>query len=219
MFRCLGKPFGLNDLKSQLPKKEESRRHEVPIAIIDDEPFPYTAQLIQHDFNVKEIGDINDINAIHSYSVILCDIKGVGKAFGSKFEGAHVIEEIKRYYPSKILIAYTSYQFDPTYNKYFQLCDFTLKKDMDSDTWVTSLDKAVNISQDPVAQWQKIRKSLLDCDINILDLVKLEDAFVRRMLNLDDRLDYDKIAKTLPGDAKQIALNFTANLIFRLVAG
>ena len=165
------------------------------------------------------LGDIKDINAVHSYSVILCDIKGVGKSFGSKYEGAHVIEEIRRYYPSKILIAYTSHQFDPTYNKFFNLCDFTLKKDIDSDDWVTSLDKAVRMAQDPIAQWQKVRMSLLNHDINIFDLVKLEDAFVKKMLNIDKNFNFDKISKNLPNDAKQIVLNFASSLIFKALIG
>ena len=219
MFYSFGKPLGLNDLKSKIIEKKEFKRHEVPVAIIDDEPFPYTSAIRKHDFNVKEIGDIKDINAVHSYSVILCDIKGVGKSFGSKYEGAHVIEEIRRYYPSKILIAYTSHQFDPTYNKFFNLCDFTLKKDIDSDDWVTSLDKAVRMAQDPIAQWQKVRMSLLNHDINIFDLVKLEDAFVKKMLNIDKNFNFDKISKNLPNDAKQIVLNFASSLIFKALIG
>ncbi len=219
MFKYIGKPLGLNDLKSKSFENSELKRHEVPIAIIDDEPFPYTSAIIKHDFNVKEIGDIKDINAVQSYSVVLCDIKGVGKSFGSKFEGAHVIEEIKRYYPSKVLIAYTSHQFDPTYNRFFQLCDFTLKKDIDSDDWVACLDKAIHMAQDPITQWKKVRQSLLNQDINVLDLVLLEDAFVRKITNIDNNFNYSKIVKNLPTDAKQIVLNFAANLLFKAVIG
>jgi hypothetical protein len=219
MFIHFGKPLGLHNLKSKSFDKNDLKRHEAPIAIIDDEPFPYTAAIRKHDFNVKEIGDIKDINAVQSYSVILCDIKGVGKSFGSKYEGAHVIEEIKRYYPSKVLIAYTSHQFDPTYNKFFQLCDFTLKKDIDSDDWVTCLDKAIHMAQDPITQWNKVRQSLLTQDINILDLVLLEDAFVRKILNIDNNFNYSKIVKNLPSDAKQVILNFASNLLFNAVMG
>lgn len=219
MFFYFGKPLGLNDLKTKIVDEKDFKRHEVPIAIIDDEPFPYTSAMRKHDFNVKEIGDIKDINAVQSYSVVLCDIKGVGKSFGSKYEGAHVIEEIRRYYPSKILIAYTSHQFDPTYNKFFQLCDFTLKKDIDSDDWVASLDRAVRMAQDPIAQWQKVRRSLLNYEINILDLVLLEDAFVKKILNIESDFNYRKFSKNLPNDAKQIVLNFASNMLFKALIG
>lgn len=219
MFFYVGKPQGVAELRRRNLTSFSRPRHEIPIAVIDDEPFPYSDILRKHDFNIKELGDPTDIKAVASYSIVLVDIKGVGKHFGSKYEGGHVIEEVKRYFPSKIVIAYTAYQLDPSYNRFFQLCDSSLKKDIDSDAWVDALDSAVRKVQDPIFQWKRIRKSLVDLDVDAFDIARLEDEFVISLAKPNAKFASNKVLKELSDDAKQIVLNFAASALFKSIVG
>ena len=60
-----------------------------------------------------EYDDIQDLNMLASYDLIISDIKGVGKYFDSEFEGAFLLSELKKMYPYKSFAAYTGSAYDP----------------------------------------------------------------------------------------------------------
>ena len=219
MFISIGRPKNILELKTIGIPYKGTDRERIPIAVIDDEPFEYLDILRHHDFNIKTFNDITDIKAVHTYAIVLCDIKGIGKAFNSKFEGAHIISEMRKYYPAKIIIAYSGHQFDPSYNKYFQMSDFVLKKDIDSDDWIEKLDEALRIAVDPINQWYRIRDYLLSHEIPLYTLLKLEDEYVKRILNNTSKFPSDKILTSLPQDVKTVLLNFTSSILFKILIG
>ena len=107
MFIHFGKPNKLGDIgQTQLEVAELKRRFD--IGVLDDEPFVQANALRAHGFRIVELGgDIKSVEQVASYPIVVCDIKGVGRAFGSKYEGAHVLSEIRKAYPDKYLIAFT----------------------------------------------------------------------------------------------------------------
>ena len=217
-FLLIGKPKTIFELKS-ISKTDFIDRRSVKIAVIDDEPFIYKDILLRHDFDIREIGDPNDIKALEAYDIVLCDIKGVGKHFHSSFEGGHLIKEIKARYPSKIIVAYTGQQFDATYNQFYKISDFTLKKDISGDEWVDYLDKAVKQVVDPMEQWVRLRKLLIKHEVSSLQLMYIEDGFVKKHLGQDDRFPSGKVLKLLAPELKAVLNGFVANLIFKAVVG
>ncbi len=120
MFLHLGEPKSIKDLNKPSLKLNKIDRIKVPILVIDDNEFEYLDHLKNHRFDITYFNDIQSIESVKEYEVILCDINGVGKIFDSKFEGAHVISELYKKYPFKTIIAYTGYTHDPTYNKFFR---------------------------------------------------------------------------------------------------
>lgn len=193
MFLPIGKPKQLSDIPRDA-KQAASNRNQQPIAVIDDRPFTYASLLQSHGFVIRELGDINDLAAVESYSVIICDIKGVGKAFGSRYEGAHVAREIKKKYPDKYVIIFSSADFGAHYKRFFDHCDDVVKKDADSGAWVEALDIAIEVVSDPVKRWKRIRQILLEKDCPIMDTLLIEDAYVRSIQKknpsiLDKKLD------------------------------
>lgn len=155
MYFILGNPKTLQDLNGFNNISVGEMRKKTQIAVIDDEIFPKRNALIQHDYRIKEVGDLKDINAIEAYPIVLCDIKGVGGHFNSPFEGGHLIEEINKFYPNKVIIAYTGERFDPTYNRFFQIADRSIRKDAEVDEWIHILDDSLRIVNDPCEQWKK----------------------------------------------------------------
>ncbi|TGK87929.1 hypothetical protein EHQ24_01595 [Leptospira noumeaensis] len=213
MFFVIGRPKSLEDLKGIIEQNVGELRKNTSIAVIDDEPFISGNNLRDRDFNIKEIGDIKAIQSIASYPVVLCDIKGVGAAFKSEYEGGYIISEIVKYFPHKVVIAYTGERFDPTYNKFFQLCDFTMKKDSTLDEWADALDQAIKIAVNPINQWIKTRNRLLSMGISSINLIKIENAFVNSVITNENKFHNQKVLNILQADMKQIMLNLIANVI------
>ena len=219
MYISIGKNYTIKDLDGHVQINIGEYRPKTKICIIDDEIFPHTKFLNSHDYSVKEIGDINDIKAVEAYKIILCDIKGVGKSFNSKYEGGHIIEEINKYYPNKIIVAYTGERFDPTYNKFFLIADQSMKKDADGEQWLSVLDSMIEIANSPIAQWKKTRNKLLDLNISSFELIQLEHLFVQSYLEKEDKISKNKIINKLNPDIKTIILNLISSALFIMMIG
>lgn len=190
MYLKFRSPLNLSAIP-KIPFNASANRSQFPIAIIDNDPFPYTKELRAHGYSPTELGDINDFRAVAEYPIIACDIMGVGSNFGGSFQGAHVLGEIRRRYPSKFLIAYSGGTFGATYKKYWDMCDVFLRRDGGFEQWVGTLDTAIVALGNPVAHWLRIRKILLDSDTSAFEVFLLEEAYIRSILN-EDTYDLSK---------------------------
>ena len=161
MYLQLGTPKKLSDLKFSTLIESVERRG-TRIAVIDDEPFTRAAALRASGFDLIELGDIRSIESVSSYSVIICDIRGVGATFESKFEGAHVISEIRKIFPDKYLIAFTGMTYDATYNDKLAKADVSATKDIDTEAWTQILENGIREVTDPTRRWLRLdRKSVV----------------------------------------------------------
>jgi len=219
MYILVGKPKSASDLNTASYQLTKPKRSDVPIVIIDDQHVPYIEDLRYNGFNVMYINDLDQIESVKGFEIIICDIKGVGKKFKSKFEGAHVISEIRRVYPFKIVIGYTAYTLDASYNQYLSLADDIFKKDIDLDDWISHLDTAIELALNPIYKWKKISNYLLTNSIKTMDLVRLEDEYVRliqRKIRLDS-FPSKKLSNNLSDETKGIIKSFLNSLIIKLI--
>lgn len=148
----------------------------------------------------------------------MCDISGVGKKLGYDKEGAFIIREIHANYPSKRIIAYTSYTFDPEYNQFLSMADFVAPKDFGIDDWINVLDEQVRKSINPVSQWAKIRDYLLENGVSTLTIAKIEDKYVAAVNNRN----FDKLKTFVEGkDSKltSIVTDFLSSLCAKIILG
>jgi hypothetical protein len=217
MYFIIGSLRTIRDLNGHFDINVGKLRSQTRICVIDDEAFVPKNMLVQHDYQIKELGDINDINAVHTYQIILCDIKGVGRSFGSAFEGGHIIEEIHLYFPNKVIIAYTGERLDPTYNRFFQMADQSVKKDASADDWRNIIDGTIELVHSPIEQWKKTRRRLIDLDISSKDLIKVEDLYVSSHLNKSDLISDSKTIRVLQDDVKNVVLNVASSFIFSAI--
>ncbi|EGT4275288.1 hypothetical protein SMZ52_000574 [Cronobacter sakazakii] len=214
-----GKCYELDELNTIAPY-QVTNRSMVPIVCIDDQGMQYEEILRNHGFNLRVLEDIADIKAISDYPIVICDIKGVGKKFGSQFEGGHIIEEIHKNYPDKILISFSGHQFDARYNKFFKLCDYVLKKDIDSDQWVSVLDDTIKKVTTPIAQWKRIRSFLYDKEVSTRKVFELEQEFIAAMLTKDkSKFATQKTLDNLSQDTRTVITGFLSSLLFKMVIG
>lgn len=209
----------INELSLSTQTFKPAQRGEFKIAIVDDEVFLYLDQLRRLGFNITTYKDVTDLNMLYSYDVIISDIKGVGKDFNSEFEGAFLLRELKKKYPYKGFAAYTGSAFDIRINTF--LVDIQIiKKDITIDEWCNAIDSLIRNISDPKTVWNRIRKDLLDKEVSLLDLERLEDEFVDRVLNRNcdfSNFPSQKAKKHISTEALNLLSSIASNLLAKLL--
>lgn len=217
---CFPKPHDIFELKvHHIPLPPGKYRSQVKVVVIDDDGFPEEAVLRSHEFNVKVFNDIDDIRMVEAYDVVMCDIQGVGRSLGSSYEGAHIISEIHKFYPAKILISFSGIKFDTTYNKFFSLCDFNYSKNIDKEDWPDKLDLAIQKLLDPIQQWIKIRTYLLDNDVGLYKVLQLENDYVKSILKKSSFSPAESLINSLGPHIKDIVVSLAKSAVFRMLTG
>jgi len=213
--------YTANDLKELTVlnnmNKAELRRN-VEILVIDDENFSPEEHLQRIGFRVVHKKDIDNINDVAEYTVILCDIRGVGKTFGSKREGAFVIKEIKEKYPSKQVIAYTASSYDPSYTKDMNHADMTIQKGMALDDWVDAIDEQIKKAVDPIYQWERLRMELLQNGLSTIFVARLEDKYVQA-IKRKNFTTLEKLASSENQEVRGLICDFLASACVKFVSG
>lgn len=197
MYVLLGNPKTIDELRIKSLLKPAVRK-SVQILVIDDKEFPFLEILRTHNYSISKRDDLSNVRDVAEYDIILCDIRGVGKALGSRFEGAHLIKEIRTHYPQKAIIAYTAESLMAEYNDYLAHADFTLQKDIDLEQWIDSLDRAISLAADPASAWRRTRLHLLADNIPIHLVMRLEDEFVKHAENKQSVFPSTRLSSNLP---------------------
>lgn len=211
--------YSIKDIEiSEILKRDRINdlRKKTDILIIDDEEFGPQSFLEKNNYRFTNKKDVDNIRDASEYPIILCDIRGVGQNLSKKYEGAFLISEIKKNYPDKVVLAYTASQYDATYNNYLIKADGVLTKNMATEDWLETLDKFIYLISDPVYQWKKFRNLLLDNDVQVLEVAKYENVFVKSYMKGDFK-DFENLAKNLDGETKALFTKFIANVLVDLV--
>ena len=174
----VGKRLSLNDIKF-MPQNKAKSRSLMEIAVIDDEKFKDAQALTKNGFRITELGDISDIKSVSEYSIVVCDIRGVGKSFQTKHGAGFVISEIKQRYPDKYIIVYSGSAVDPTYKRYLDKCDDSIRKSADVAEWTNTLDVAIEEMANPTKRWKRLRTIFLNSDMELYDVFLFEQAYIK----------------------------------------
>lgn len=205
----------LNGLNTLEGIDEKKLRENTSILIIDNEDFPLEEALSSLGFRLKKKNGNEEnfcINDYAEYDIVLCDISGVGQHLSSKYEGAFLANEIKKAYPNKIVISYTSTSYSPQYYQFQQFLDGIIPKGNSIEDWVALLDDRIKKLADIKYQWVITRNKLLQENVNIGIVANLEHLFVKSVINKDFqslKRIYDnsiQLEKTLSGLLKTLAV-------------
>ena len=147
--------------------------------VIDDDEFVYLDLLRKSEYRIEHRSDIQSLKDVAEFDVILCDVRGVGKFLNSQFEGAYLVKQIKEKYPNKIVISYTANSYDPKFQEYLSYADATVPKGTALEDWDSLLTKMLKELADPVKQWEKARKALLQAGVPTIIVAKYESEYVR----------------------------------------
>ncbi|NPV22128.1 hypothetical protein [Bradyrhizobium aeschynomenes] len=198
------------------------KRALIKIAVIDDQVFTPRANLENLGYQIESLGDINSINRIQPFQIVLCDLQGVGTALDARKQGAFLIREIKRNFPEKFVIAYTGGGLNAALSREASLdADHLLKKDADIDDWVETLDRYISNVLNPYLVWQRQRLALVEREVDTLSILKLETAFVQSIKSKGPKHGsaFTTVVSELSGDARAVMQGMIASGLYALLTG
>lgn len=214
MYFQIGRPKTLGGL--QVPTQDMAYlKRNYQIAVIDDEPFSKANALRNHKFSVVELGDIKALDQVSEYAIVVCDIRGVGKALDSPLEGAHLLAELRKSYPDKYLVSYSGAQFDMTYNESLSKVDVSVAKDAHTEQWVSVLEQGLVQVGNPRERWLRFRKTLLDRGVDLHEVFELEQTFIKSIEKRDAAL---MKRHSVPDEVKEIVATFAKVALVQIIA-
>lgn len=219
MFNFLKKKkiYKLSEIKV-LNTSIQKLKKEIKIAVIDDQDFPPTNNLRNLGFNINTFKDISTLEQVKEYPVIICDIKGIGKEFGGKYEGAFVISELRKIYPDKYIISYSTSSYDLDISSFIQKSDVIASKGATIEEWSSILEKAIKDTSNASIRWKKTRESLLNNDIELSDLLDLEQKYILSINNSKNEMQDTSLLENIHNDLIiDIVKEFTSSALVEIL--
>ena len=94
------------------------------------------------------------------------------------------------------------------------MADQVLKKDIDSDEWIESLDTAIKDAVDPVFQWKRLRDYLLTKDTPLSTLIAIEHEFVNSVIRkIEDPFTKSRAVNSIPAEVKTALIQLTKQIV------
>lgn len=204
--------------------QEVDRRSLIKIGIIDDAPFPYRENLENMGYKIEILGDPQSIVSTQSSHVVLCDLQGVGLRIDPTKQGAFIINEIKRNYPEKMVIAYTGGGMNLAITRdALKSADNFIKKDAPIDDWREVLDSAILSMLDPAKVWNRQRIKLFERGIDTYSILKIEDSFVRSIAEGQSADNsYFKsyiLSSSVKGDLRAVLQSLISSGLYSILSG
>ncbi len=218
MFFMFGTPERLGSIGQEAINMAEAKSR-VEIAVLDDNPFSRKEALTSNKFRITELGpDIRSLDQISAYPIVVCDVSGVGRAFGSKLEGAHVVTEIRKTYPDKYLVAYTGLTFSLAMTNALTAADKRVEKDASVDAWIQILEIGINEIINPRNRWIRMRRALLERGVDLFFVFKLELAFIKAVQMKDSEILAKEAQSLLVSqEIKDLVIKFSATAVAALI--
>lgn len=216
----IGRPFSISDLNNaQNAMSQIDIRNKYRILIVDDEGFAYLEELRNEGFNIQCVRVIEDLSAVAEYPIVICDIQGVGTQYDPYKGGALVLRELKKKYPFKQYAAYSGFDYDLSIQKNLKGVT-TIPKTTDLETWRSYFDDLIRCASDPKENWKALRSYLLERDVPLMDVFKMESTFVYAYINNDERIKDFPSKKDFPNlsqDIRAIIQNMIATCILKII--
>ena len=184
----------LKDLPASAIMKldDEYKINNTSILIIDDDEIPLVDTLRRIGYKVSWKKDIEEIDDVSRYSIIICDYKGVGANFNSQFEGLNLIKLIKEKYPHKIIYLLSAASFNSSANEYFKYIDELVLKG-EEEKIIQYIKEDIEKIFDPIESWNSYKSILKSKGILEKDIFKLEDLYVRSFIENKDKLSSNEL--------------------------
>lgn len=193
-------------------------RRKIRIGVIDDDPFQALVNLRSNGYEISFLSTTSNVNSLEEYNIIVCDILDVGMSINKEEQGAALIGEIKRVFPEKQVIAFSSLAGN---TKLWRLAkeraDDYLSKSSQLDVWYRVLDEAIIRCLDPKIIWGIVKERLADVNATTDELSKLEDAFIRALKKgHPDPLNRIAQKRRISPSVKSAALNIANSAFWTL---
>ena len=161
-------------------------KKNIRIVIIDDEGFDdeVLKNLGYLDIDVKL--KYEKLSDYEIYDIVFCDINGIAKEVDQTYQGAALAKLIKKTYPSKTVIIFSSKEQSLDLYKFKNDVDGIIPKNIKNSEIAEIIDEYIEIINDPIERWKNFRKKLSEQDTSPKDIALLEDCYVRGILKNED---------------------------------
>lgn len=216
----IGKPYSIADLKTvQNALAAINIRDKFKILVYDDMGFPNIDAFRNEGYIIQCNKHFEDLASASEYPIVICDIKGVGTQYDPDKGGAYVLRELRKKYPFKQYAAYSGFMYDLDIMKELKGVPI-IPKTTNTDTWRQNLDELIRRAADPIENWKSIRTFLLEKDVPLIEVLKMENVFVDAFLNKNNKISDFPSKKDFPDisqDIRAIINNLIAAGIVKLI--
>jgi hypothetical protein len=151
------------------PPPVSSRRGNFRAAVVDDDVAsrfdPVAREALRgRGFNVDYFADISNVRELDRYSIVLCDIKGVGRHMGldGNGHGGIIVSELRKSHPLIYIVMYSAENYNPRFNRFFALADEVMDKgSVSGEAVVELLDRAIAALGSASDLWKRFKKHVL----------------------------------------------------------
>ncbi len=206
-FENITKTFSFEELKRRLR-----------IVIIDDEDiFPLTL-FKENGYTVEKWDKVEDYAKLESgfYDIIILDILGVGGHISDE-DGFGVLESLKNYNPSQIIIAYSAHSYDLSKQKFWEMADESIQKPSQFLKMKEVIDNVITTKFNPKRYLEVLDKTLSVYNIRKKEKIKYQHDYIKtleqnknpdwsKLLEFTDNEILKRKIKTI---SKSIIKNFT----------
>ena len=116
------------------------------------------------------------------------------------------------------LKTYKQYKGWKTIQQYMNLADAVISKGISIEDWTALVDEQIQKAVDPIYQWERLRKHLLECGVSTAYVAKLEDKYVRA-IKAKNFEDLTKLADGTNDKARGLIADFTASVCAKVILG
>ena len=198
----------LENSRNKIKKISIKDKKNVRIVFIDDVGFDDSVlkNLGYLDIDVKE--KYEKITDYENYDIIFCDINGIAKDIDEVYQGAALAKLIKKTYPSKIVIVFSSKDQNLGFYKFSDHVDDIIPKNLKNSEIAEIIDNYITIINDPIENWKNLRKKLLNQGTTPKTVALLEDCYVRGILKKEDTTkSIEEIKNTITSEVIKLMIS------------
>lgn len=179
--------LSIKDLTDFSLSKSLDLKKKYKILVIDDQGFSQEESLKKMGYkDITVEFDFTDINHIIPYDIVLCDINGIGLEFDKKNQGAAVAKIIKENFPTKIVIIFSAADQPLDIAENYSYVDDVITKNMNANEMSSNIDRYIDMLDNPIYRWEKIKKIFEQKQIQTKDIAIFEHYYVKTILEGKD---------------------------------
>ncbi|MDR2563135.1 MAG: hypothetical protein LBC98_04250 [Prevotellaceae bacterium] len=207
--------YSISDLKkylqAQRDKIEKNLHLQCKILIIDDvineTDYLFKDDIVwlknQKNCNITTKTDLENLADAGGYDIIISDNEGVGIHLGGQTgNGILLINQLKKEYPDKIYVLFSSKQTNFRQIKRLKANEIWDKTELLQNSrenreggFADKVQEMMKYFANPSKRWEDVRTQLLNSGTSIHSVAKLESAYVKSIINKQPEIyskTYDK---------------------------
>ena len=129
---ALFKKLRIADVAKPVPLDEIRKRAK--IIVIDDDPESFPCKLLRKEgYSIESWQKVESLSRLEKgdFDIIVLDIGGVAGEYAQN-DGLGVLEHLKKYNPSQIIVAFSGQTFDLGKARFWKMADDSLSKPVDA---------------------------------------------------------------------------------------